>query len=211
MQILCTFLALEKNPCGDFKLRFAPDFKIEKKPLHGYSMGAIEWMDYEMTKNNTKIYHMLNSNSEIEIGSKKVKVDGYDRESGSIYQFQGCYYHSCTDCFADKMDEIHPYYNITFAENRDRTRRRIEYLESLGYTVHEKWECEWRQEKKRLNIKEKNHSNKSLGEQDIIGMIKEDKIFGLAMVDIHTPDHLKKVYDEFPLIFKNTEVSRDDI
>ena len=51
----------KKFPCGDFKVRFAPDFKIEKRPRLCYSKGAIEWMEYEMTKNNVKIHRNLHN------------------------------------------------------------------------------------------------------------------------------------------------------
>ena len=35
-----------------------------------------------------------------------------------------------------------------------------------------------------------------------------DKIYGLAIVDIHVPDHLKENFEELPPNFKNTIVNR---
>ena len=48
-------------------------------------------------------------------------------------------------------------------------------------------------------------------EAQIIDMIKTDQLFGLVKVDIFTPDWLKPRLDEFPAIFKNCEVGREDI
>jgi hypothetical protein len=41
--------------------------------------------------------------------------------------------------------------------------------------------------------------------------IQKNKLFGFIEVDIHTPEHLKSKYDEFPMIFKNTEIKHSDL
>jgi hypothetical protein len=38
-----------------------------------------------------------------------------------------------------------------------------------------------------------------------------DQLFGALEVDLHVPDHLKPTFAEMSPIFKNVEVSRDDI
>jgi hypothetical protein len=38
-----------------------------------------------------------------------------------------------------------------------------------------------------------------------------EKLFGALEVDLHVPDNLKFKFAEMPPIFKNVEVSRDDI
>ena len=52
---------------------------------------------------------------------------------------------------------------------------------------------------------------KQLNWEDIVRMINDDELFGVAKVDILTPDWLKPMLDEFPAIFKNCLVGREDI
>ena len=48
-------------------------------------------------------------------------------------------------------------------------------------------------------------------EKEIVEGVKRGDIFGLIQVDIHTPDHLKEVFEEMTPIFKNSLVSLDDV
>ena len=45
----------------------------------------------------------------------------------------------------------------------------------------------------------------------VLQAIKEGEIFGLALVDIHMPAHLRDKFRDLPPIFKTCEVSRDDV
>ena len=48
-------------------------------------------------------------------------------------------------------------------------------------------------------------------QKKILKGIKESSLFGMLLCDIETPSHLKPLFAEFCPIFKNAEVSRDDI
>jgi len=50
-----------------------------------------------------------------------------------------------------------------------------------------------------------------MNEQTLLSAIQNDKLFGLILCDIETPDHLKHYFFEFCPILKNVEVGRDDI
>ena len=41
--------------------------------------------------------------------------------------------------------------------------------------------------------------------------VRHERLFGCVEVDIRVPDHLKEKFSEMFPIFKNTEISRDDI
>ena len=61
-----------------------------------------------------------------------------------VYQFHGCFYHGCPDCF-------HPYdYNPTVTEKYcnlySRTKKFTYCLEAAGYKVVGKWECDFLKE-----------------------------------------------------------------
>ena len=80
-------------------------------------------------------------------------------------------------------------------------------------------ECEWSQLRLDPTIHKflKDHVRKPLWwkgkmtEKQILTAIQNNKIFGLVECDIHTPDHLKKQFADLPPIFKNDDITREDI
>ena len=195
-------------PAGNFVVRHPPHFEPEPQPRHGYSQAAINWIESEARERGVTIVHALNSNGEIEIGARKLKVDGFLADENAIWEFHGCYYHGCSKCYGGKKkDEPHPYYPPkTFGDVRERTRKKIEYFQQLGYVVHEKWECEWREQNPLPPA-----GPRKLSQAQIIDMIRDGTLYGFVRVDIRTPEHLKAKMAEFPPIFKNCEVGREDI
>lgn len=68
-------------------------------------------------------------------------VDGYCSQDRTVYQFHGCVYHGCKKCFdSSKFNKIlgESYHNL-----RQRTKQFTKLLENNGYTVVEKWECDY--------------------------------------------------------------------
>ena len=47
--------------------------------------------------------------------------------------------------------------------------------------------------------------------EQILNAVVDHKLFGALEVDIKVPDHLKQTFSEMPPIFKNTDISRDDL
>ena len=73
-------------------------------------------------------------------------VDGYDKTTNTIYQFQGCYWHGCRKC--------HPENEIKY----DKTMEQNNLFKSNGYNLVQMWECEWNETKKNLpNKRELEH------------------------------------------------------
>jgi hypothetical protein len=52
---------------------------------------AYHWMNYLNICTQAKIQHKLNHGSEKRVG--KYLVDGWDSNTNTIYQYQGCYFH----------------------------------------------------------------------------------------------------------------------
>ena len=52
---------------------------------------------------------------------------------------------------------------------------------------------------------------KQLNFEIILREVQNDQLYGFLFVDIHTPEHLKEKYSDFPIIIKNVMVSRDDL
>ena len=47
--------------------------------------------------------------------------------------------------------------------------------------------------------------------RSIINAVQNETLFGCVECDIHVPDHLREQFQEMCPIFKNTEISREDI
>ena len=196
-------------------MREGPDF-LRTDFRTPFSKISLEWLHHIEETMGEFIAHGGNG-PEVRIGSKKVLVDGFDAESGIIYQFHGCFYHAHEIC--QDGDKPHPYRpGKTMRDVRQDTADMAEYLRGCGYQVVEMWECVWRQSPERQQQQQRESepvAHDSLGrkpsEQDIINAVQNGTLFGLVYVDIRTPDHLKDRFAELPPIFKNTEVSREDI
>jgi hypothetical protein len=63
-------------------------------------------------------------------------VDGYDEASRTVYEFYGCYWHGCPDCYPNLTTEKHPHrVQKTYQDLYEETERRAKALEDQGYTV----------------------------------------------------------------------------
>ena len=99
-----------------------------------------------MTKTNLlpRIAHARNKGERRPVhGSKSFLVDGYDEQTKTVYEFQGCFYHGCLDCFPNRTLKHPIHQNKTMKDVREETRTKIQQLSHLGYHVKEMWECEW--------------------------------------------------------------------
>ena len=194
-------------PAGSFQVRHAPEFQLVSHDTKDYSMAAIRWIESVAKGMGVEIKHRLNSSGEVRIGARKYRVDGFLAAEDMVFEYQGCFYHGCPVCNKDRMDKPHPYYpGATFRDALEFAREKWKYLETLGYTVHVMWECAWNE----IDTPPKKSTGK-LTESLILDKVREGTLFGLVKVDIRTPDHLKQKLAEFPPIFKNCEVGREDI
>jgi hypothetical protein len=108
----------------------------------GYSKVQINWLEYEAFKNNIYIHHALNSN-EYRIPESRYSVDGYCKETNTVYEFHGDYYHGnpklySSDIFNNKTKK-------TMGQLYTNTQVKKEFIISLGYNYVEMWENDWMQ------------------------------------------------------------------
>ena len=203
---------MQAMPTGPYIVRRQENiFKPEMADKHGHS--AVEYLDYMTHTTGNYIQHQMNA-KEKRVGRRNIAVDGFDKTTQTIYQYHGCYYHGheCVDKVYNELKKR------PMAELREETKAMTTYIELLGYTVVEMWECEWQKLKKtdqsvkdfirqRTNLRAK----KEFTEAELVEAIKKDKLFGTVECDIQVPEHLHAYFKEMPPIFKNTEISREDI
>ncbi|CAB3982959.1 DNA polymerase [Paramuricea clavata] len=140
-----------------YRSNFLVKDTIGQIPAKGYgtqvkqSVIALYWLrEIETELHESDLF--LQSNLSVE-GETRVLgryVDGYCKATRTIYQFHGCFFHGCTQCYDG--DEYNTVLNETYYTLRERTRRTDKMFENAGYQVITMWECVYMQTNK-LNKK----------------------------------------------------------
>ena len=108
----------------------------------------------------------------------------------------------------------------TVKQIRCETIRKDNYIKELGYHLKVIWECEWNtlvqsSPFNRMFTKAATHamfgSKTPLSQEEILNKVLNKTWYGFVECDIIVPDRLKEKFSEMAPIFKNVEVSRDDI
>ena len=70
-----------------------------------YSKSSIQWLEWVSHRQGVRIQHALNGGEKSLAGSR-YKLDGYCQETETAYEFHGCVFHGCPQCFPeDREDE----------------------------------------------------------------------------------------------------------
>ena len=126
----------------------------------------------------------------------------------------GCYYHYC------RRQEARPSLTDTDTERgvkkRQQDEMRRDYIQQKCYQFLEMWECEWwRLYKTDASVKSHLRKNfpykRPLSEERLLQGITDGQLFGYVQCDVEVPEHLRSYFSNFPPIFNNTVVSREDI
>ena len=163
----------------------------------------VEWMSHTL---GVEVRH-THKGGQQKVG--KYYVDGFIPSKKVVLQFHGCYYHG-HGCANDPKND---------RERRIKTEEITKTIQAMGYTVIEKWECEFnkdRRENKELDtfIRENCElpgKKELILAINILQFVKKDKLFGLVECSIKVPDHLKEKFIEMTPIFKNIEMGREHI
>ena len=80
-------------PCG--QIGVVKDATRDEK----FSKISIAWLDWISERDGVNIKHALNGGEKnlTDIG----KVDGFCKETKTVYEFQGCFWHGCEKCFSN--------------------------------------------------------------------------------------------------------------
>ncbi len=102
----------------------------------------------------------------------------------------------------------------------EETQKNSHYIRKQGFNLVECWECEWRAMKKTnkelqrfiaTHLRRPLDKMKTMSMENILAAVRNEVLFGCVECDIHVPNHLREKFSEMCPIFKNTEISRDDI
>ena len=115
------------NDLGYNKHRMSSRFKeLDIKPiLHKESLKEKEWLDsLGITERQYPIANY--------------KVDGYNPDTNTVYEFLGDYWHGNPEVY--DPDDYNKSCSKTFGQLHNETIERLEHIKSLGYNIITKWE-----------------------------------------------------------------------
>ena len=101
------------------------------------SKKAMLWLKYISEKKNIFLQHAKNL-GEYQVGN--FRVDGYDAQTNTAYEFNGCLFHAHLSCY--KPDTFIPFLQTTIAGLNIRHKYRCSELKKKVNLV-QIWECEW--------------------------------------------------------------------
>ena len=147
--------------------RMAPN-TIASEPLHGWrlktnhSKVSLEWLHWQENcllqstdaeSVGIRILHAAN-HGEYRIPDSRYTVDGYDSQTNTVYEFQGCFWHGCPKCYPNRTEAHKRLEGRCFDDVYSYTKKKLQFLQDKGYNVVTIWECEWTKlKKKRVEIK----------------------------------------------------------
>ena len=99
-------------------------FKAEKIDRFGHM--AREWLEWTMHSNNTHLQHKFNGKEQV-LGQRHIRVDGWDSQTKTVYQFHGCLFHG-HDCCKTQGKTISPVNGKTLTELRENSQEITDYL-----------------------------------------------------------------------------------
>ena len=150
-----------------FRKKCLKRFTIASEPIRGWhgkskthSHAASEWlhwMEHQLNQSGgeDRIAHADNTGeSRIQVGQSQIYVDGFDFQTQTVCEFNGCFYHGCQTCFP-KRDANHPKHDdMSMRQIYEKTLQRNRAIENAGYNLITIWECEWNHHKLTPEVKE---------------------------------------------------------
>jgi G:T-mismatch repair DNA endonuclease (very short patch repair protein) len=149
----CTTIASACNRL--FRTKFLTPNTIGLMNPKGYSCMdkqshiAISWLNWEAEKQNIRIQHAGNGR-EVRIANK-YKADGFCAETNTVFEFHGCAFHGCPSCYQSPVARKKLTPNSgdrTMEQAYEDTVFRAKIIRDKGFTLVEKWECEFRRQLK---------------------------------------------------------------
>jgi hypothetical protein len=100
---------------------------------------------HNISKSETQFLDYLNIKDR-NLYIKPYRVDGYNKETNTIYEFLGDYYHGNPNIF--NLNDINKTCKKTFGELYNNTFKKLNDLKNRGYEVKYIWESDWKRHKK---------------------------------------------------------------
>ena len=130
--------------CGDFEQN--PNLHLKDCGCNKccnskkYSKEQIKWLNFIQIKDNIFIEHAENS-KEFIVPTTRYRADGWCRETNTIYEYHGSYWHGDPKWFnAIALNKVT---HCTFGELYEKTMQKEKTIKELGYNLVVMWESDW--------------------------------------------------------------------
>ena len=132
-------------PTGHFVRRKKEDGFKRQAPRR-YERMAIDWLEWEAKNTGQLIRHQGNDKEKV-IGRRRLPVDGFCKDTNTVYEFQGCLWHGHR-CWITKDKSVNPINGKSLDDLFKTTQEKIDEIKDQGYDVKQMWKCEWERLKK---------------------------------------------------------------
>jgi hypothetical protein len=109
---------------------------------HHHSKIQLQWLNYIQISRNIIIQHAETDNGEFKIPNTRFLADGFCKETNTIYEFHGDFWHGNPILF--NKNDINSITKTTFGELYEKTQKKKYKIQELGYNYIEIWEYDWR-------------------------------------------------------------------
>ena len=111
-----------------------------------YSKMSIMWLNYVATTKGLNVQHALNGGEKkLTIDGKTYKVEGFCKETNTVYEFYGCFWHGCQNCY--KPNIVNCKNQMDMGTLNDRTIVKRDNIKSSGYNHVSIYECQLNKDK----------------------------------------------------------------
>ena len=166
--------------CGWYTRR-REEKQFHPQPAQPYGQMAAQWLTSVSSRSGRIIRHQSNGR-EKRVG--KLLVDGWCTVTRTAYQFHGCYFHGCSNCYGPQ--DTNALNGKTMARLLEETKKNTAYLRRHVKVV-EMWECQWKRESKALPRPKWN-----MTQSEILADVVNGTLFGMVECDVHVPPDLRK-------------------
>ena len=135
-----------------------PNYKWERSKFRKqYSKQQIEWMNFLQKYYGISIQHASND-GEYKIPKTRYYADGFCRDTNTIYEYHGDYWHGNPIIFPS--DDFNKSTKCTYGELYDNTCKRESEIRGLGYNLVVIWESDWIQINNAIRKLQKKYSSR---------------------------------------------------
>ena len=146
--------------CGEFEQNPYEHYNGHNCPHcvnSNYSKISILYLNFMSIYYNIIIQHAENS-TEFIIPNTKYKADGYCKETNTIYEFHGNFWHGNPKIY--RSEHINKRNKCTFGELYEKTMQKEKNIKELGYNLVVMWESEWNKINKSIRCLQRKWRNK---------------------------------------------------
>ncbi|EGF77072.1 hypothetical protein BATDEDRAFT_92045 [Batrachochytrium dendrobatidis JAM81] len=114
---------------NELRKKYLPEVLMKHDKKHGnVSKGEKLWI---------RSIEELGRNIEQNKRIGQYNVDGFDKESTTVYEFNGCFFHGCIKCY--KQDDINPLTGDTMNILYEKIAKKEAALKQMGYKIKSIW------------------------------------------------------------------------